>query len=64
MVRTIKGAGRSTATMAAPLSHCGLAKYEVVLHSKINLKFLVFPRVCVYTKGCMQGIVWIEPDNM
>ena len=43
--------------MAAPLSHCGSAKYEVGCNSYKQIK------VCSCAKGCIQGIVWIEQDN-
>ena len=55
-------AGRRTVTMAAPLSHCGPMKYEASLHIEGGKKgLLVF---CVGVKGCIQWIIWIEPDNM
>ena len=36
----------------------GPAKCEIGLHSNFVLVF-----VCVCTKGCMQKMVWIEPDK-
>ena len=50
--------------MVAPLLLIsGLARYEVVLHNM----FCMCARVCEYertrAKGCMQGMVWIEPDK-
>ena len=58
--------GHRTATMAAPLTHCGPAKYEAGLHFfffKLKKCLLVFC-VCLFMKGCMQGMVWIEPDTI
>ena len=49
--------GNSTATLVAPLFHCGPAKYEAGLHNKKIKRFLsIF--VCV--KGCTQETVWID----
>ena len=48
--------GRITATMAAPLSHCGLAMYEARLHIKKMKRFI---SICVY-KGLYAAVVWIE----
>ena len=49
----MNGTGCSTSTLVATLPHCGLTKI---------FKFVSI--LCVCMKGCMQGIVWIEPDNM
>ena len=53
------GTSCRTVAMAAPLAHCGMAKYEARLH---NERIKMFFGVCVYvcvralacTKGCMK----------
>ena len=50
--------GRRTATMAAPMSHCGPVKCEAGLHTFVSIC------VCLCVKECIQGTVRIEPDNM
>ena len=42
---------------AALLLASGQAGYEAVLRNNL----LIF--VCVFAKGCMQEMVWIEPDK-
>ena len=53
--------GRRTATLVAPFSHYGSAKYEAELHKQNKQMFV---SICVCAKGCTQRMVWIEQDTM
>ena len=54
-----QAARRRTATMLAPLSHCGPVKYEAGLHNKKIKRLLVF--LCVRRDVCRDHLN--EPDN-